>query len=202
MNKEIVTRIENVKIQIEYGVYTHQKGTSVSIEDKVTKFVRTFNKLMEAISSTTLKKMKKEYEVDEVHVKSLFVISESDEGQIITYLDDKDTTMTNINLTVDEGKEPSMKRKITIDAGTIGFFEVEEITQYYADIKESEGEQAAKDFFRPGEFDGDKIEDYNGKHFIYGYMESLTQSDRCPSFLYDSLVEIKKVTVEEVEENE
>ena len=31
-----------------------------------------------------------------------------------------------------------------------------------------------------------KVNDLNGRHFIFGFLESLYQSDRCPSFLFDN----------------
>ncbi|PLS19103.1 hypothetical protein CVD28_01465 [Bacillus sp. M6-12] len=91
-----------------------------------------------------------------------------------------------------------MKLKITIDAGEVGFWEVDTVTDYYEEMKEVRGEEHATSFFRSGVFEGEEIESHNGKHYIYGYLEGLYQSDRCPHFLYDA--EIKQITVEVLKE--
>lgn len=46
------------------------------------------------------------------------------------------------------------------------------------------------EFFSNGAFLGKDIEDTNGNHFIYGFVEALTQSERCPEFLFAQEKEI------------
>lgn len=91
-----------------------------------------------------------------------------------------------------------MKRKITINCKATGYWEVEDIEAYYEDIKNTEGEEKATTFFSAGTFEGEELEKENENHFIYGYIEGLKQSDRCPSFLYDKTIE--SIVVEEVKE--
>jgi hypothetical protein len=40
-------------------------------------------------------------------------------------------------------------------------------------------------FHREVEFPLNQLNQYNGSHFIFGFLESLWQSDNCPSFMYD-----------------
>ena len=40
------------------------------------------------------------------------------------------------------------------------------------------------EYFKEGEFSEEEVTNLNGKHFIYGFLESLGQSERCPDFLY------------------
>jgi hypothetical protein len=95
-----------------------------------------------------------------------------------------------------------LKRKVSIDCGTVGYFEVVDVLELYNDIKEDRGEEQATTFFKEGTFKGDEIEDENGNHYVFGYMEGLMQSDRCPSFLYESETDIQQITIEIVEEKE
>lgn len=89
-----------------------------------------------------------------------------------------------------------MKRKITIDCGSVGYWEVEDYSDHYDDIVYEIGEEKAGEYFRAGEFTKDFVDKCNGKHFLYGYFERLFQSDYCPLYLFEG-AEIKKVVVEE-----
>jgi hypothetical protein len=46
--------------------------------------------------------------------------------------------------------------------------------------------------------DIDSVNSVNGKNGVYGYLEGLFQSDRCPSFLYESRPGNLIITVEVV----
>lgn len=91
-----------------------------------------------------------------------------------------------------------MKRKITVDCGNVGYWEVQDIAAYYKDMKEKEGEERANEYFKAGVFDGCQLDQYNGKHFIYEFMESLLRRDHSPSFLGEEGLMIKQIVVEEV----
>ena len=86
----------NVKIQVEYSLFFHLRG-SVAHKEKETKIVHSFQSLMEAISPLRLDELKEEHGANELYVTSLTVISESESGQVITYLD-HETKMTQIQL--------------------------------------------------------------------------------------------------------
>jgi hypothetical protein len=93
-----------------------------------------------------------------------------------------------------------MKRKVILDCGTVGYWEEVDITYHYELMKQIKNEDEVKEFFKPGVFDGKHLSQYDGRHFIYGFMESFLQSDRCPTFLYDGNIKIQQIIVEEVKE--
>lgn len=78
-----------------------------------------------------------------------------------------------------------MKRKITVMCENWFYGEIEEIDQeYYNDVLEDKGKEGADNFFRCGEFTDEEVLKGNGKHFLYGWLECLGQSDYCPPRFY------------------
>ena len=49
-------------------------------------------------------------------------------------------------------------------------------------------------YVRPLQIDAQELDSINGNHFLYGWMESLVQSDSCPEFIYTEPVEQLEVT--------
>ena len=92
-----------------------------------------------------------------------------------------------------------MKFKITLIGEDWGYYIIEDYTDYYDDLKDNEGlsEEELKEFFTSGEFDDKFVCSCNGKHFLYGYLEGLAQSDYCPPVLFER--DIIKYVVERVE---
>lgn len=76
------------------------------------------------------------------------------------------------------------KRKVELICEDFGYWTIEDYTDYFEDIKAEEGIEKALDYFRCGEFDDEFVNKNNGKHFLFGYMESLGQSDNCPPQLF------------------
>lgn len=91
-----------------------------------------------------------------------------------------------------------MKFKITIDCGDIGFWQIEDIKDFYNDVLNDEGKVFADKYFTTGEFTDEWLEENNGKHFLFGYLESLCQSDECPGFLFNNNIKTNKYIVEKL----
>lgn len=75
-------------------------------------------------------------------------------------------------------------RKVTIVGQTYGYWEIEDITEAYYDTGEN-----AEEYFAPGEYDGNS-------GYALGFLESISQSDYCPPFLWYE--DINKVIIEDV----
>lgn len=79
-------------------------------------------------------------------------------------------------------------RKITITGDNFSVSFKEDQTEYAKDLIEAGcnglDETNIEDYFMPGMFAEEDIESLNGQHFLYGYLESLYQSDRCPDILH------------------
>lgn len=46
--------------------------------------------------------------------------------------------------------------------------------------------QTFEDHHKPVKFPIKKMGDFNGKHFVFGFLEGLWQSDHCPTFLREA----------------
>lgn len=62
-----------------------------------------------------------------------------------------------------------------------GVYEIQNCSIEYQALLESEGKDYADSYFKPGVFTDQDVQRLNGDHFIFGYLESLGQSDRCPA---------------------
>ncbi len=95
-------------------------------------------------------------------------------------------------------------RRVTLEGEDFSFSFKEDETEYAMDLMavKSNGlnEDNIYDYFAPGEFSDDEINDLNGKHFIYGFLEALYQSSRCPDTLYSYSGKLN-VKVEIIEPN-
>ena len=77
---------------------------------------------------------------------------------------------------------------------TFSFSFIRDYTQYAKalidcnNVFDSTGENMTEEniykFFSEGEFTYDEIEKLNGDHFLFGFIESLAQSESCPDCLY------------------
>ena len=47
-------------------------------------------------------------------------------------------------------------------------------------------EENILDYFKPGKYTYEDIENANGDHFLYGFVETIAQSDKYAQFLYDN----------------
>lgn len=65
----------------------------------------------------------------------------------------------------------------------------EEFGEWISDCGMSESE--VNDYFRSISCNESEISNFNGNHFIFGWIESLYQSDNCPMFFSDELVDIQ-----------
>lgn len=94
-------------------------------------------------------------------------------------------------------------KKITICAGSTQMSFIEDYTDYAKtliecnNIFDSTGEKMTEEninrYFEDGEFLGSKLEDYNGEHFIFGWVEKIAQSGKIPEEVYNYDGEIKFV---------
>lgn len=84
--------------------------------------------------------------------------------------------------------------KVTIIGDTFSFSFTEEYTDYAQDLVECGNkfhktntpmtEENIYDYFAAGEFTDQEIEDLNGNHFLFGFLETLGQSNRFPEVLH------------------
>ena len=83
-----------------------------------------------------------------------------------------------------------IKRKITIIGESFEFVFKKDYTEYAKCLIEVEAnkldENNIYDYFREGEFTDGEVESLNGEHFLFGFLESLGQSDKCPENLFNS----------------
>lgn len=94
-----------------------------------------------------------------------------------------------------------MKKKITLMSDNWELTFKEDYTEFAEDMIESDekyNENNIEEYFANGEFEDDEINDLNGKHFLFGFIESLYQSRRCPQNLILNSGDIKY----KVEDNE
>lgn len=79
-------------------------------------------------------------------------------------------------------------RKVSIIGDDFEFSFVVDETEYAKDLIRAGcnglNEQNIYDYFAEGEFTDEDIEKLNGKHFIFGFLETLGQSEKCPDVLF------------------
>lgn len=68
-----------------------------------------------------------------------------------------------------------------------------ECNNIFTNTGEKMTEENIDRYFSEGTFTDDELEGLNGSHFIYGFIESLAQSDECPDVLrlFDGQLNIK-----------
>ncbi|MFF2531363.1 hypothetical protein ACFVS2_20885 [Brevibacillus sp. NPDC058079] len=93
-----------------------------------------------------------------------------------------------------------IKRKITVMGENWGWFEIEDCTDHYNMILSSEGKESADTYFQPGIYTSQEIDALNGKHFLFGFIEALGQSENCPPQLF-ALTEPLAYHVETINDN-
>lgn len=80
-------------------------------------------------------------------------------------------------------------RKITITGEDFSISFAEDQTEYAQDLinVKSNGfnEENIYEYFKEGKFTDEEVNTLNGKHFLFGFLEALYQSERCPDFLYN-----------------
>lgn len=80
-------------------------------------------------------------------------------------------------------------RKITITGEDFSISFTEDQTEYAQDLinAKSNGfnEENIYEYFKEGKFTDEEVNALNGKHFLFGFLEALYQSERCPDFLYN-----------------
>lgn len=78
-------------------------------------------------------------------------------------------------------------RKITIIGKDFSFSFIEDETEYAQDLIEAEcnglNEENVYNYFKEGKFTDKEVKVLNGKHFLFGFLESLYQSEDCPDIL-------------------
>jgi hypothetical protein len=50
-------------------------------------------------------------------------------------------------------------------------------------------------YYKPVNFALSLMREFNGKHFIFGYLEALMQSDDCPPFIFEAADEATSIEV-------
>ena len=88
-----------------------------------------------------------------------------------------------------------IKVKVTIRSDSFGFFIIEDYTNYartliecnnvFTSTNEKMTEDNILDFFSNGNFTLEEIEKNNGSHFLFGFVENISQDER-----YFSLVNL------------
>lgn len=73
-----------------------------------------------------------------------------------------------------------MKFKVTLTGDNYGYYEIVDEEEYYLDIVEDSGKEEADKYFKCGTFYTSEIKN----HYLYGFIECLSQSDHCPPLIY------------------
>jgi hypothetical protein len=93
-------------------------------------------------------------------------------------------------------------RKITITGENFSVFFIEDETEYAEDLIEAGcngfDEKNIYEYFKEGKFTDKDVDALNGKHFLFGFLEALYQSERCPDILYTCTCPLT-YTIEKVE---
>lgn len=89
----------------------------------------------------------------------------------------------------------AIKTKITIIGDGFEFSFTEDYTEYakdlikcnnvFSDTNEPITRENIRRYFKDSEFKDKDIEKLNGNHFLYGFLESLGQSEECPEVLFN-----------------
>ena len=98
-------------------------------------------------------------------------------------------------------------RKVTITGNNFEFSFIEDQTEYAIDLIEAGcnglDETNVYDYFSEGEFKDEEVNELNGKHFLFGFLEALDQSERCPDTLHTYKGKLKfKISIVDANEKE
>lgn len=86
-----------------------------------------------------------------------------------------------------------IKVMVTVKTEKYSYSVIEDYTEYAEDLIDCNNEFTStgvkmtedniEDYFKEGTFKDSEIEVLNGDHFLFGFVESLAQSDSCPEFI-------------------